>query len=129
MSKFPIIEDELGLVVHEYKPNKGHMETVVLQKIEHEHHCFVPAEPLERLFRQAPVVYGKWRPDGEHGWVTEEWSEKTDTHTARLIGVREIKKDSAEDLLRDLLEKFESGQGFDMSPYMNRAKKLLEEKK
>lgn len=121
MTKFPLIE-ELGLKV--LAKENGTMLTSFPAQVGYDY--FVLASDLERLLSQAPVVYGKWRPDGEHGWVTEEWSEKTDTHTARLIGVKEIKKDSAEDLLRDLLEKFEAGHGFDMSPYMNRAKKLLE---
>lgn len=61
----------------------------------------VPARAVEALLRSAPVVYG-------HPELTNNaWTERKggiDTHSARVLLVEEIRRDSAESLLYELME-------------------------
>jgi len=114
MTKFPLCE-ELGLTI----------ET-----------RYILAADLERLLRRAPVVYGHKSGDlGNMAWVDYEKEQLhwTPTHTALLLNVKPIKKDTAKSLLRDYLveyEKFKRGEGDSISvePWVKRVRKLLEVK-
>ena len=91
----------------------------------------------KRLLSQAPVVVSLDPNDRKMGWYNErEHMRDKYTHTARLIGVKEIKKDTAESLLKEIIEQLDMrlkdcGGGeyrFATSDALERARKLLEEK-
>lgn len=118
MTKYPLCE-ELGLTI----------ET-----------RYILAADLERILSQAPVVWGQKNKYGVTEWgqyndeqMETEGPSPFDTHTARLIGIKPIVKDTAESLMRDYLveyEKFMRGEGDSISvePWVKRVRKLLEGK-
>lgn len=115
MTKYPLCE-ELGLTI----------ET-----------RYILAADLERILSQAPVVdmVEACQMGGKSFYRTITMADKDDaaTHTARLIGIKLIEKDTAESLLRDYLveyEKFMRGEGDSISvkPWVKRVRKLLEGK-
>ena len=113
MSKFPLIEEDLGLEVHKCQETM-HPGTDGTRYM-------IDAEPLERLLRQAPVVYGTI--SGKYFCFDRKEAEVLNTHSARLIGVKPIKNDTAESLLREYVN---SDPGD--SILKDRALKLLEKK-
>lgn len=126
MTKFPLVK-ELGLEIL----GDDHPENFS-QK--------VYAADIERLLSQAPVVYSGWHSH-ERGhsttdtWSTSYWPIEKATHTARLIGVKPIKKpDTAEDLLLELIEiitKFHVDDAHELDAVgrlADRALELLKEK-
>lgn len=68
---------------------------------------YVRADDLEKLLSAAPVVdvYG-WVCGSKRYWRTPNISEHDGTHTAILVGITPIVKDTADSLLREYLEKF-----------------------
>lgn len=118
MTKYPLCE-ELGLTI----------ET-----------RYILAADLERILSQAPVVdmVEACQMGGKSFYRTITMADKDDaaTHTARLIGIKPIVKDTAESLLKEILEQLdlrlkEYGGGFykfEASDALERARKLLEEK-
>lgn len=62
-------------------------------------------------------------------WVAQKWSCESDSHTARLVCIEPIRKETAESLLRELIDaNYEvdtlgSGQKYGSALY--RARKLL----
>lgn len=94
---------------------------------------YVRAADVEALLSKAPVVSGYKVRDEFAMWENYDPSEASQlpTHTARLVNVREIKRDTAEGLLRELGEIFESDY-YDMrqwhtklAPLVERARRLL----
>lgn len=91
---------------------------------------FIEAADVEKLLEGAPVVYCRdtgggtaWRPCGK------EREDLVDpTHTARLVMIEPIVKDSAERLLSEMIEKVESGDAFFYGDFVKRAKAILETK-
>lgn len=95
---------------------------------------YVRASDLEKLLEQAPVVYAKEYPehqsDGWGDWCTYE-TENHDTHTALLVGVKPIERDSFEKLVRDLSNQGECTTESDsacLDRFIERAIKLMEAK-
>jgi len=93
----------------------------------------VSADDLEKLLAEAPVVYGLIeRPDGWTCFSRSDGPHLGDTHTARLIGVKEIVRESEErQLLREIL--FDKYQSTLIGPkewgeFQERARRLLGEK-
>ena len=84
-------------------------------------------EPINRLLREGVEVR-------EGKGCTQVWTEYdcNDTFkTGLLINVQEIKKESAEDLLRELKDRWETNPmdtGSIMNDWCNRAKKVLGDK-
>lgn len=81
------------------------------------------------LAERGTVVYGSGIPEAnaQHGWVTEGWRDSAgeDTHTALLIAIEPIAKDTAEGLLREMLETHGTCI---TKEWTDRARKLLHEK-
>lgn len=63
----------------------------------------IHAERLESLLEKATVVKG-YRDEKPHGWTFTEFGGPMETHSALLLGIREIKPVMAEDLLREIDE-------------------------
>lgn len=84
----------------------------------------VRAADVERLLEQAPVVRNAER-------MKDEWSIQShpeDTHTARLVLVTPIVRDTAESLLRELMDIFnKAGHDGYAVELLERARKLLTE--
>ena len=82
---------------------------------------YILAADIEKLLAEASVVHG--RIDGDFGWyhrTVVDWH--TLTHTARLIMVEPIKKDTAKSLLREAVEYGVCNE------WIDRARRLLGEK-
>lgn len=91
-------------------------------------HFVVKAEDVEALLRDAPVVYGGTDCDGRGEYnnpFSNYHSMGIDTHTARLVCIEPIVRDTAEGLLREFVEQREI-RGPDS--LVERARKLLEGK-
>jgi hypothetical protein len=116
--KFPLIES-LGLKTTNpaYWPPEVNMNR----------HDLIFAEDLERVLERAPVVY-VFKKDSKWVWMPTADGFTIRTHTARLLCVEPIKKESAEDLLREILDAVEEqGQSWPYpEKYIERAKKVLE---
>lgn len=126
MSKYPLTES-LGVAMH-----LGHHQMPEAPGYTE----YVRAADLERVLSQAPVVY--FNDDdtmNEQGRVemTTRQARPLDTHTARLLCVRPIVRDTAEaeSLLRELIATHDDR---DCGPYcdhykqtIDRARKLLGE--
>jgi hypothetical protein len=76
---------------------------------------------LERALAQAPVAASC----GEYVWHARGPLDN-DTHTARLICVKPIVRDSAESLLREIVDAYKSP--VTLTPFIDRARRLLESK-
>lgn len=112
--RFPLC-DRLNLQLHKFQLNK------ITDTWSDE---MISAADLEKLLENLPVVSGyrgaidgQWilgsKPDGEGG----------DTHSARILLIEPIKRESAEDLLREIVE---SKSTVD---WLDRAKAFLEREK
>lgn len=93
---------------------------------------WVRASDLEKLLEQAPVVHSHILPSDENrgpaydAWFLKKYND--DTHTALLVGVKPIERDTAELILRDLLERDSSQLDRpSMREITRRAKALLAE--
>lgn len=75
---------------------------------------------LAEWLSAAPVVYS-YAKDAESWWAKRE---AVSTHTARLVAIEPIRRDTAESLLREMLLKFGGGCE-DVSDLLERAEKLL----
>lgn len=110
MTKYPLCE-ELGLTI----------ET-----------RYILAADLERILSQAPVVdmVEACQMGGKSFYRTITMADKDDaaTHTARLIGIKLIEKDTAESLLREIVYGLSENQSKWATKLIDRAKKLLEGK-
>lgn len=112
--KYPLIK-ACGLFVHSIDSVPG----------------FLYAHHLEAFLAKAPIVeVYPWSYGDKVYWRTPNMGETSDTtHTARLICIEEIKQESAEDLLRELVDSVEIG-GFQYDTvskeFRDRAKRLLE---
>ena len=89
----------------------------------------VYATELESLLEKATVVYGK---DDAKAWFEGPTKDRPDvnfvrweTHTALLINVRPIVKDSAESLLREMVRVAQFGHRAELDALTERAKALL----
>jgi hypothetical protein len=90
----------------------------------------VLADDVERLLESAPVVYGLRNRDR---WdFSEINTDSIDTHSARLLLIEPIVRDTAESLLRELIRTAESGdleeQCARIGHVVTRARRLLERK-
>ena len=125
--QYPLIE-ALGLLVKDRVYSNihiGHMED----------HCVSAAE-LESILNAAPVVYG--RAASDFGWFDKASYSDTgllpdQTHTARLICIEEIKKDSLEQIAKDLVERWKCSSysqydGQFVTELAQRAAKILDKK-
>lgn len=84
---------------------------------------YIYCEDLEELLKAAPVVYAN------EADIWTNFHSSSDTHTARLIGITEIKRDTAESLLREFTKSLVNIQEHnDLRDLVDRAKKLLEGK-
>lgn len=99
MTDYPLIK-QMGLELRELysPPHNSFGKPQDLGKFR----C-VDADDLERALAAAPVVYKKDAP----GHVYSPLKNCDDTHTARLLCVQPIVRDTAESLLRDLLEEYD----------------------
>lgn len=90
---------------------------------------YVYAADLEKALESAPVVtsYGErneWYANGAKGM-------QQDTHTARLVCIQEIAKDTAESLLREYVERVGDGHSpcwhswEEKHSFIERARRLL----
>lgn len=101
----------------------------------------VNADQVLKLLKSAPLVYGmnhdpedtNYNGDDDSEWL---WSSSNDdtrddhTHTARLVCIQEIKRDTAEGLLRELVHSagkyyLTTGGTSLIDDLVNRARKLL----
>lgn len=83
----------------------------------------VRAVDLEALLASAPVVYGVKDAD-DVGWCAHHDAE-IDTHTALLVNVQPIRKDTAESLLRELIEQCDGETAMIPRHVYDRARALL----
>lgn len=99
MSKYPLIESlglNLGPTLYTITKSNGEIERGPL---------YVLADDLEAALIKAPVVRsysdkGAWQAT----WPAPQFSEDDGcTHTARLICIQPIQKDTAESLLREIV--------------------------
>lgn len=122
-SKYPLCE-AAGL---EVVPKKKIDELLLPQD-------YVRASEVERMLSEAPVVYGFDAHQGsdKRAWLFDERkNEDFQTHTARLVCIQPVQRDTAESLLRELIELQECDHLSLPSDYIslkNRAKALLEGK-
>lgn len=87
---------------------------------------FVNASDLEALLAKGVRVYGAEYGDAKRlgGW---DCYENGRTHTALLIGIEPIRKESAEDVLRDLCEYIEGNpNAIPFDRIKERARRVLE---
>lgn len=87
------------------------------------------ADDVEAMLAKAPVV-GAYRHDTDMGvdrWAADEFTLGRRTHTARLVCIEPIQRDTAEGLLKELLEHFERPQAKPRE-LIERARRLLGEK-
>lgn len=101
MSEFPLCE-RAGLMPTTYLResetiNIGSMKMSAIEPV-------VPAKDVERLLANAPVVYGEVKADRATVYSTAPGPEY-DTHTARLLLIEPLVKESEEvQLLRSLIQ-------------------------
>lgn len=96
----------------------------------------VAADDLERVLREAPIKYG--RIDGDFGWRDKEdyAGEHKKTHTARLLLVEPIQKDTADSVLKELVSAIDTAGIIEYRPIfvgsladiVAKARKFLEQK-
>lgn len=119
MSRFPLCEKAFPLMKC-YEPNAGRGEPFYYYR----------AADLEAKLASAPVVYVE--NHANFGWSGQEKNDSGDwigteaTHSARLLLVEPIAKDTAESLLRELVENAPAWTNleFDLK-FIGRAKKVL----
>jgi len=83
-------------------------------------------EPINKMLRDAVEVHSHMR-SGEVCWAEKGFA-KDATHRAYLIGIEPIKKETAEDVLRDYIRRCESDESgsMDVTDIIERAKRVLE---
>lgn len=94
------------------------------------------AYDIHKLLGDGAEVIGKKYQDTLHGFTNQksiDWDQQKEPYTgcpqaALLIGIRPIKQDSCEQLVRDILRDANERGGHVLSDYIKRAKALLEEK-
>jgi hypothetical protein len=92
---------------------------------------YVLAADVERLLESAPVVHGLIE---DNDWIcfSEPGPRADDTHTARLLLIEPIVRDTPESLLRELIRAARSGdleeQCARIGRVVTRARRLLESK-
>ncbi len=80
--------------------------------------------PFNKMFDSAQVV----KSVGLCWWPKEHTDSKTDwTETALLINIQPIVKETAEDVLRDLVREYDRGERVDSWLYIERARDVLGE--
>lgn len=88
----------------------------------------VYADELEKLLSSAQAVTGFKDEEGEWTWGDYP-CEEYDTHSTLVVGFQPIRKESAEDLLREFVKEYgESGGTSILRNISARARKLLEGK-
>lgn len=120
MSKveFPLIS-QIGLSVHEaeYCSHRKCAET------------HVRASDLEALLAKAPVVTGQKlhiHDAEEREWAFTERPDSNDTHTALLVNVQPFVRDTAEGLLRELIDSYDGvDRDVDRRKLIERARNLV----
>lgn len=85
-------------------------------------------EPINKMLREARVIYGH---PGNCEWTEAEpvTRDKNRSFRAYLIGITEIRQDTAEDVLRDFIDKFDPDAlktDDDAFNLLRRAKAVLE---
>lgn len=95
--------------------------------------AYVYADDLERVLREAPVVYGQIKNiDGQSTkdkhWVATQIPNCGETHTARLVCIQPIKQKTREERLEELVREYLTAD-MDFRAFSQVAKALLEEKK
>lgn len=116
MSRFPLCE-KLGLYV-----SPAHFYD--MRALEEKEPALRAAD-LERILESAPVVYGQPNIVGVLSWSNFRL-ESGDTHTARLVAVEPIVRESAEDVLRAIVERWgHVGTLSDGREFIERARKVL----
>lgn len=89
---------------------------------------YISAKELERELEQAKSVYGS---TCFNSWEFDTQPHKLDTHSAIILGIEPIKKETAEDVLRELIEKVDLKYAYDianLTDVIKRARKVLGEK-
>lgn len=83
-------------------------------------------EPINKLLEGAVEVYGWGEPDCCYGWSYKNITAKNTSmsHKAYLIGIEPIKKETAKDILKELI-KLDGIMRADVGDIINKAKKLL----
>lgn len=85
----------------------------------------IPASEVEALLANAPMVYGSTDMTRAGMWANTVWP--PDTHTARLVCISPIVRDTAEGLLRELVGA-ENASAIHAARIIERSRKLLEGK-
>lgn len=67
------------------------------------------AKHIEPLFENAKVVYGAGTDPDTAAWSQKIFFEELDSLVGLLIGIREFKEDSADELLQEVLERVHWG--------------------
>jgi len=88
---------------------------------------FATAPDLERELEKAVRVYGIKPAD--QIWYFDQQGGPSDTHTALLIGIEPIVRDTAEDLLKEIVACDGDGSTRLSKQQYERARKLLEAKR
>lgn len=84
----------------------------------------VKASDLERELEKAVRVVGC--KEGNENWIFSVERFATDTYSALLIGIEPIKKETAENLLRELVSLTSGRPLWELDDIVKRAKALLE---
>ena len=95
-------------------------------------------EPVNKMLSEA-VEVACWKSDEHNTWCSDETvgpNNECVSHKALLINIQPIRKDSAEDILRDLCDLYRHSYGSsfadgidqnELRPFIKRAKKVLNE--
>lgn len=120
---FPLIS-ELGLKVH--ADTLGVLPTHPMGALYFERKLAtnVRASDLEKLLAEGVMVCAHRGPSNLEGvWIARPYEDVDSTHTGLLIGIKPIKRDTAEGLLREMIAAWTpSGE---MEPLIERARRLL----
>jgi len=89
----------------------------------------VCAKDLERVLSQLIKVTGLRKVEDDR-WIFSEYPSSGDTHTALLLNVKPIEKDTAESLLKEWVAYQQDPQSnrWSAADVLTRAKRLLEQK-
>ncbi len=86
-------------------------------------------EPINTLLENGVEISGFHETDFDKpfmNWSDLPYNPKHDTHSALLINVQEIKKDTAEDIIRDIVKDCDNNGIKNMETYYQRAKRVLD---
>ena len=104
------------------RPDWGRMGSPFLTKSTMNRWFEEKVEPINKMLSEGTKVEGYFTDSGY--WI---YDISKPTHKALLINIEPIKKDTAEDVLRDFVEAWEGRSGFTGKELSQRAKAVLGE--